>query len=227
MPRSPHLPPEVTRFWTTDEIDLATRRLERRIHDIEALQADGVRHRDPHLRNVEHSIRDTIHEVFGIASQEFCRHEHFTINNSPPIMGTHVDDLGALDALRQAQFVDWIPGAITRIRGLIDSLEAKREELAEPAAAPRVAFEGHSFDGPPLMRRVFSETNPILVFNDLRDDTDRSEQRGMVHLYEGAVMAIWNPGEHRAGLVQMPKRAQQHLELLSFLAERLDDTRRT
>ncbi len=74
------------------------------------------------------------------------------------------------------------------------------------------------------MRGVFSETNPM--FNDLRDDTDRSEQRGMMHLYEGAVMTIRSPGEHRAGLVQTPERALQHLELMSFLAERLDDTRR-
>ena len=127
MPRSPPLSPEVIQFWTTDEIDLAIRRLERRIYDIEALQADGVRHRDPHLRNVEHSIRDTIHEIFGIASQEFYRHEHFKIDNGPSIMATHVDDLGALDELRQAQLVERIPGAITRIRGLIGSLAEKRQ----------------------------------------------------------------------------------------------------
>ena len=115
------------------------------MHDIEALQADGVRHRAPRLQNVEHSIRDTILEIFGITSQEFYRHEHFKIDNGPSIMGTHVDDLSALDGLRQGQFLERIPGAITRIRGLIDSLEAKRQYLVEPAAAPRVAFEGHAF----------------------------------------------------------------------------------
>ena len=130
MPRRPPLPSEVTQCWTTDEIDLALRRLQRRIHDIEALRTDEVRHRDPHLRNVERSIRDTIHEIFGIASQEFYRHEHFKIDNSPPIVGTQVDDLGASDEQRQAQFVERIPGAISRIRGLVDSLEARREELA-------------------------------------------------------------------------------------------------
>ena len=125
-------PPEVPQFWTTDAIDLAIRRLERRIHDIEALQEDGVRHRDSHIRNVEHSIRDTIHEIFGIASLQFYRHEQFTIDNGPSIMGTHVDDLGALDELRRAQFVEQIPGAVARIRGLVDSLQKKREELAVP-----------------------------------------------------------------------------------------------
>ena len=155
MPRRLPPPAEVTQFWTTDKRNLAIRRLERRIHDIAALHADGVRHRDPRVRNVEHSIRDTIQEIFGIASQQFYRHEHFKIENGPSITGTHVDDLGALDALRQAQFVERFPGAITRLRGLIDSLEEKREELAEPAAAPRVAFEGHSFH--PAIERAESD----------------------------------------------------------------------
>ena len=136
MLRSLVLPPEVAQAWTTDEIDVAIRRLERYIHDIEALQADGVQHHAPHLRHVERSIRDTILEIFGIASQEFYRHEHFTIDNGPSVIDTHVGDLGALDELRQAQFVQRIRGAIARIRGLIDSLEKQRAELVEPKAAP-------------------------------------------------------------------------------------------
>ena len=40
MPRRPHLPSEVTQWWTTDEIDLAIRRLQRRIHDIDAYSAE-------------------------------------------------------------------------------------------------------------------------------------------------------------------------------------------
>ena len=118
------LPPsEITRFWTTGEIDLAIRTLERRIHDIEALPADGVHHCDPRLRNLEQSIRDTILEAFGIASPQFYRHEFFKIDNGPPIMGADVDDLGEVNELRQAQFVE-------RIRGLVDSLQEIREALA-------------------------------------------------------------------------------------------------
>ena len=39
-------------------------------------------------------------------------------------------------------------------------------------------------------------------------------------------MAIRNICGHRAGLIRTTKRALQHLELLSFVADRLDDTRR-
>ena len=126
MPRRLPFSLETSQFWTTDEIDLAMSRLERRIHDIEALHADRMCHRDAHVRDVEQSTRDTVHEIFGIASQEFYRHEFFKIDNGPLIMSAHGDDLDALDERRQAQFVERIPGAVTRIRGLVDSLEAKR-----------------------------------------------------------------------------------------------------
>ena len=92
--------PEITRFWTTGEIDLAIKTLEQHIHDIEALQAKGVRHRAPHIRYVEQSIRDTIRETFGIASPQFYRHDFFKIDNGPLIMRSDVDDLGAVDELR-------------------------------------------------------------------------------------------------------------------------------
>ena len=46
------------------------------------------------------------------------------------------------------------------------------------------------------MRTVFSSKDPILAFNDLADQTDRDEQEGTMHLFEGAVLAIRNPGGH-------------------------------
>ena len=140
-------PSEITRPWTTDEIDLAISQLERRIHGVEALHAGGVRYRTPNLQNVEQSIRDTILEIFGIASPEFYRHEHFTIDNGPPIMGAHIDDLCALAERRRGQFIEGIPGAIARIRELIDSLEEKREELPTAKADTCAAVEGHSCTG--------------------------------------------------------------------------------
>jgi uncharacterized protein (TIGR02391 family) len=48
----------------------------------------------------------------------------------------------------------------------------------------------HDLDGAPLMRSVFSRNAPILAFNDLSDQTDGDEQEGMMHLFEGAVLAI-------------------------------------
>ena len=81
-------------------------------------------------------------------------------------------------------------------------------------------------DGAPLMQSVFSVNNPVLAFNGLADQSDRDEQQGMMQLYAGAVMAIRNPGGHRVAVIEQPDRALQHLELLSYLAYRLDEAKK-
>jgi len=83
----------------------------------------------------------------------------------------------------------------------------------------------HDLDGAPLVRGVFSRNNPILVFNELKDQTDFDEQEGMMHLYEGAVLGIRNPGGHT--FPEGPEqRAIEYLSLLSLLAYRVQEARR-
>src|SRR5262249_16349559 len=79
-------------------------------------------------------------------------------------------------------------------------------------------------DGAELMRTVFSSRSPILESNALADESDLNEQEGMMHLYEGAVLAVRNVRGHRPGFKDEPQRALQYLELLSLLADRLDET---
>jgi uncharacterized protein (TIGR02391 family) len=83
----------------------------------------------------------------------------------------------------------------------------------------------HELDGAPLMREVFSRNNPVLAFNDLVDQTDRDEQEGMMHLFEGAVLAIRNPGGHSfpEGSEQ---RAMEYICFLSLLAYRVQEAKK-
>ena len=80
----------------------------------------------------------------------------------------------------------------------------------------------YDIDGVPLMRTVFSKNNPILKFNLMATTTDLDEQEGMMHLYEGAVMAIRNPGGHG-----FPTGSDalgfQYIQLLGLLAFRADE----
>lgn len=77
-------------------------------------------------------------------------------------------------------------------------------------------------DGVSLMRTVFSKNSPRLAFNDLKDQTDLDEQEGMMHLFEGAVFAIRNPGGH--SFPEGPEqRALEYISLLSLLAYRLQE----
>jgi len=75
------------------------------------------------------------------------------------------------------------------------------------------------------MRTVFSKNAPILAFNELSDQTDQDEQEGMMHLFEGAVLGIRNPGGH--SFPEGPEqRAIEFISLLSLLAYRVEEAKR-
>jgi uncharacterized protein (TIGR02391 family) len=83
----------------------------------------------------------------------------------------------------------------------------------------------HDLDGVPLVQSVFSKNNPVLAFNDLADKTDFDEQEGMMHLFEGAVLGIRNPGGH--AFPEGPEqRAMEYISLLSLLAYRAQEAKR-
>ena len=83
----------------------------------------------------------------------------------------------------------------------------------------------HDLAGANLMRTVFSAKEPILMFNDLNDQTDKDEQEGMMHLFEGAVLALRNPRAHDLS-DDSPELAFDYIALLSLLAKRLDGANR-
>jgi uncharacterized protein (TIGR02391 family) len=90
-----------------------------------------------------------------------------------------------------------------------------------------VQFQSRRTDltGTNLVRTVFSIKSPILKYNDQQNDSEKSEQEGMMHLFEGAVMALRNPRAH--GIVNdHPERAVEYLSFLSMLAKSLDRTER-
>ena len=78
-------------------------------------------------------------------------------------------------------------------------------------------------DGVDLMRQVFSVKDPVLAFNEPKDKSDQAEQEGMMHLYEGAVLAVRDPRAH-SFLADSAERALEYIGLLSLLANRLQET---
>jgi uncharacterized protein (TIGR02391 family) len=83
----------------------------------------------------------------------------------------------------------------------------------------------HDLDGAALVREVFSKKSPLLAFNDLTNPTEQDEQEGMMHLFEGVVLAIRNPGGHSfpEGSEQ---RALEYISLISLLAYRVQESKR-
>ena len=77
--------------------------------------------------------------------------------------------------------------------------------------------------GTELMQLVFSPKSPILKYNDQTNDSEKSEQQGMMFLFSGAMLAFRNPRAH--GLLQdHPENAVEILSFLSMLAKSLDRT---
>ena len=83
----------------------------------------------------------------------------------------------------------------------------------------------NDLDGTNLMRTVFSRNSPILKFNELDSQTDMDEQEGMMHLYEGVVMALRNPGAHGFPAGES-STAMQYIQMVSLLAFRADEAER-
>ena len=79
--------------------------------------------------------------------------------------------------------------------------------------------------GTDLMQTVFSPKAPVLRFNALKTETDRSEQQGMMFLFAGAMLALRNPRAH-ALIQDDPEQALEYLGFLSLLAKALDRAKR-
>lgn len=83
---------------------------------------------------------------------------------------------------------------------------------------------GETIDGKKLMQRVFSVNNPVLKFNELKTRSDRDEQEGLMHLFEGAMQGIRNPKGHELMDLKDPYRALDYLSFISLLFHRLEET---
>lgn len=83
----------------------------------------------------------------------------------------------------------------------------------------------HNLDGAPLMRTVFSRNDPIVVFNDGVDQTAKDEQEGLMHLFEGIVLAIRNPRGH-AFFDDDPQKALEYIVMISHLSKCLDEAKK-
>jgi len=75
--------------------------------------------------------------------------------------------------------------------------------------------------GTELMQLVFSPKAPLLKFNDQQNESERSEQQGMMFLYSGAMLAFRNPRAH-GRLSDDPVIALEIIGFVNFLAKALD-----
>lgn len=76
--------------------------------------------------------------------------------------------------------------------------------------------------GTDLMHTVFSVKTPVIAFNELQTETDKSEQQGMMFLYAGAMLALRNPRAHSLK-ADDPENALDLILFISLLMKSLDN----
>jgi len=85
-------------------------------------------------------------------------------------------------------------------------------------------ISGIQADGTALVDRVFSIKQPVLVFNTLQTETERSEHKGFANLLRGCFGAIRNPLAHEPKTMwEDEDDAADYLSLISLLHRKLDD----
>ncbi len=79
-------------------------------------------------------------------------------------------------------------------------------------------------DGAVLVDRAFSVERPLLAFNSLRTETEKSEHKGFAQLLKGCFAAVPNPLAHEPKILwQGEDDAADYLSLISLLHRKLDD----
>ena len=155
-------------------------------------------------------------------------------------------EYGADGQFRQREAVKTISDAERRIRTIQSKFQGRRihpevlkyckVELmqdnyfhavfeASKGLAQRIRdHSGIQADGAALIDRVFSIDQPILEFNTLQTDTEKSEHKGFAALLKGCFAAARNPLAHEPKILwDGEDDAADYLSLISLLHRKLDD----
>lgn len=102
-------------------------------------------------------------------------------------------------------------------------------EASKSVAQKLREVTGSSLDGSKLVDAVLSLTNPLLVWNSLQTDSERSEQTGFGNLLKGIFGMFRNPTAHDPSIRRnySEEEAMDLLTLVSFCHRRIDAAHRT
>lgn len=85
-------------------------------------------------------------------------------------------------------------------------------------------MSGVDGDGAALVDRVFPTSHPILAFNTLQTETERSEHTGFATLLKGCFAAVRNPRAHHPRVLWKDEDdTVDYFTLISLLHRKLDD----
>jgi uncharacterized protein (TIGR02391 family) len=101
-------------------------------------------------------------------------------------------------------------------------------EATKSIAAKIRLLTGHPGDGAPLVQAALGGQTPQLAINDLKTDSDRSEQAGFLNLLIGVFGTVRNPLAHnpRAEWAMNEQDALDILTLISLIHRKIDQRKK-
>ena len=102
-----------------------------------------------------------------------------------------------------------------------DSVEAAFKEINCRIKHIVMKTKGIESDGADLMRKCFSENNPILVIADMDTENGRNIQKGYMDMFAGAMTGIRNPKAH-TNQITTKADAVRELNFASLLMYKID-----
>ena len=103
-----------------------------------------------------------------------------------------------------------------------DAVESALKEVNSRIKRIYRRYRGEEKDGQDLMRKTFSSSNPLLIFEGLDTESGKNVQEGYMQIFAGAIQGIRNPKAHENTHISR-EDAIKRLILASLLMEKVDE----
>lgn len=160
-------------------------------------------------------VQDKIHQA--VAMLESIKTGFIETLEDAGIHGTTTKALKAYEGLELHPVIANAASDLFRDGYYADAIENAVKALNQHVRSKSLLKQ----DGVPLMQKAFSKENPILRFNALADDSDRSEQKGFMDWFCGTVSGLRNPRAHKI-IKDDPEMALEFIAFISLQAKLVD-----
>lgn len=103
-----------------------------------------------------------------------------------------------------------------------DAVESALKEVNSRVKKLYKKHRGEERDGQDLMRKAFTLSNPLLVFEGIDTESGRNVQEGYMQIFAGAMQGIRNPKAHENSNISR-EDAVKRLILASLLMDKIDE----
>lgn len=103
-----------------------------------------------------------------------------------------------------------------------DSVESALKEVNSRVKNIYRKYRNEEKDGQDLMRKAFSPSNPLLIFEGIDSESGKNVQEGYMQIFAGAIQAIRNPKAHENMNISR-EEAVKRLILASLLMDKIDE----